>query len=877
MFLHYRMVGQLGKGAMGVVWRARDTALERDVAIKILPEVFAEDAERRIRFEREAKLLATINHTNVAAIYGLHLDHGRRFLAMELVEGEDLSQRLSRGALPIDEALIIAVQIARGLEQAHDHGVIHRDLKPANIRITPDDTAKVLDFGLAKGVTVGSNLGAVDSSYAATMTADTTAAGMIIGTAAYMSPEQARGKLVDKRADIWAFGCILYEMLVGRRAFEGDSFTELLAAVVTREPDWTRLPNSTPLYVVRLLKRCLRKDPAHRLRDLGDALLELEELDVAETPDTLANLASRAQVLRWSAITGLAAALVVFLLMWEPGAEEATAVGDPYAFAIPAPPGARLNRVAIAPNGRRAVYSAESDSGTAHLWLHELGTSDVRRLEDTENAEDPFWSPDSRYVGFFADKFLKKIEVRTETVEDICPAKIERGGTWNEDGTIVFGGGAGGLLRVSAGGGVPRETTTLDRDRGENQQRFPSFLPDGEHVLYYSRNAVEADRAGLWLASIESGESRRLADALSSAVYADPGYLLYRRDDRLVAHRFDTETLELSGEPELVADSLWFDPTQTALTSFSVSRNGILLYRTGGQEKSDLAWFDRAGNHAGDVPWGANSYVAVALSRSGDQILASIPSTGVDRCVSTYDLRTGLRTQLTFSGDAAGTALFSPDGMRAMMTMYLDEKFGLFEMDLVSGSLEARLTEEYPSVTDWVDEDTVVYQKPSPGDYALHVLNLSNGDNDPFRTRAVNTMFGAVSPDGRWIAYTSNHTGRTEVYVESFPLGGQPWQVSRDGGHQPNWHPDGSELFFLAPDRYLMAAENLTGDARTFQWGKPTPLFKTDVMDLGPRMVCRTFAIGPDDEKRFLIITRRKQDATPAVAVLNWTSRLEGR
>ncbi len=872
----YEIREAIGQGGMGEVYRAHDTKLNRDVALKILPEHFAEDPDRLMRFTREAQTLAALNHPNIAQIHGLEGDGSVQpdgktsllALVMELVDGEDLSAVIARGAMPPAEALPVAKQIAAALDAAHDHGIVHRDLKPANVKVKADGTVKVLDFGLAKLSAQGRD----GTTAAPTMTSPAlTAMGVILGTAAYMSPEQARGKPADKRADIWAFGVLLYETLTGRQAFSGETVSDVIAGVLTREIDWAALPDDTPAPVRRLLRRCLERDPKKRLRDIGDAIFELEDGNslsaagsgaASGTTPSASGGSRRAALL--AAGAALAAAAVTFGVMaW---GTAATPVG-PMTFSLPAPPDTRLDQVAISPDGRSLVFAAESSSGVSHLWLRQLDGRDVRRLDGTDGGRDPFWSPDSRFLGFFTEAQLLRIEVATGVSESLAAVTNSRGGAWNRDGTIVVGGD--GLLRIPAGGGDVTTALATDVEAGENAIRYPSFLPDGEHVLFYSRNAKNRALAGLWIVSLDTGARQQLAAAASSsAVYVEPGYLLYRRDQYLIAHAFDAASRTLTGDPTPIADDVWYEPGVTALTSVSASENRTVTFRSGGAEATDLAWFDRQGRRIG-TEWEPKSFVTVALSPDGSKILTGFPGQGIERNAWLYDTPTATARQITSTGDNAGSHVFSDDGARAIIGIITEAKLGMWLARLGSGAAPELLPAEHdPTIpTDW-HGTLVIHQGGAGPTRSLYALDLDTGTNRQLVDRPGDEGFGVVSPDGRWLAYSSNETGEWEIYVETFPEAGGRWRVSADGGHQPRWNPKGSELFYIAPDRQLMSA-GVRGGSNTFQWDTARPLFQTDIVDLGPYRGSWGYAVAPDGN-RFLILTRRPQGPSPAIAILNW-------
>jgi eukaryotic-like serine/threonine-protein kinase len=618
----YDIVGLIGAGGMGEVYRARDTRLKREVALKILPESFATDPDRLARFQREAEVLASLNHPNIAAIYGLEEADGVRALVMELVEGETLADRIARGAIPIDEALSIAKQVAEALEAAHEHGVIHRDLKPANIKLRPDGTVKVLDFGLAKLTETGFGSrdsgfegarGALSASPTITSPAMMTGIGVLLGTAAYMSPEQAKGRPADKRSDIWAFGCVIYEMLTGKRAFHADDVAETLAAVLRGEPDWKALPKGTPAELSRLLQECMSRDVRRRFRDIGDVLLRIDDIHRGPGTDSIdaVRRARRRERFAW-AIAG-AGAIVGFsagLLTWR--AMTSASQPEPIEFSITAPPDTTFGglpgggtgvapQIAVSPDGRRVAFVGAS-KGTFKLWVRSLSSLEARELPGTEQAAFPFWSPDSRFVGFFAGGKLKKVSLDGGLPLVLCDSVGGRGGTWNQNDVIVFAPSLSGLFRVSASGGTPAPVTKLDERNRETGHRWPSFLPDGQHFFY---TAVAGPLGSVSQASqvrIGSLDSNNIISlfAAESAVSYSSGHLFFWRDGNLMAEPFNVGTLRPEGEPLPVAQRVIAEGLR--YVSASVSPTGVLVYGTRRADAfTQLTWRDRSGRILGTL------------------------------------------------------------------------------------------------------------------------------------------------------------------------------------------------------------------------------------------------------------------------------------
>ena len=616
----YDVLALIGAGGMGEVYRARDTKLNRDVALKVLPDSFANDPDRLARFTREAQTLASLNHPNIAHIHGLEESNGVRALVMELVEGEDLSQRIARGAIPLDEALPIAKQIAEALEAAHEQGIIHRDLKPANIKVRADGTVKVLDFGLAKALEPTSALSANASISPTITTPAMTQAGMILGTAAYMSPEQARGKMVDKRADLWAFGVVLYEMLTGRRPFDGEDMTEVLGAVVRLEPPWEVLPADVPPPVRTLLQSCLVKDPRQRVADISIALFVLDKVASLAAPAVTAfavpatSSMQRAR-LAWMVATAAVLAAAALAIPAVRSLRETPPLAPPETRTeIVTPATTDPTSFALSPDGRQIVFVASGD-GASRLWLRSLAATTAQPLAGTEGAAYPFWSPDSRSLGFFADGKLKRLDIGGGAPQTLATAG-SRGGTWNADGVILFTPSVSGpLFRVPASGGQAVAVTKLDR---QTSHRFPFFLPDGRQFVFLAQGTPET--AGIYLGSLDSAETHRLTPADTAAVYLSSGWLLWVRAGTLVAQRLDLKGMALSGEPVTLADQVTSD-LGSAAGAVTVSAAGVVAYRPGGASRRQLEWFDRSGKALGSMGGpDENSLVAPSLSPDGRRV-----------------------------------------------------------------------------------------------------------------------------------------------------------------------------------------------------------------------------------------------------------------
>jgi Tol biopolymer transport system component len=878
----YEVTAPLGEGGMGQVYRATDTALGRQVAIKILPDVFAVDPDRMARFEREARTLASLNHPHIAAIYGVEKSAGTHALVMELVEGDDLSQRIARAAIPLDEALPIAKQIAEALEAAHEQGIIHRDLKPANIKVRTDGMVKVLDFGLAKAIDPAGALSASASMSPAVTAPAMTHVGMILGTAAYMAPEQARGREVDRRADIWSFGVVLYEMLSGRRAFAGDDNTDTIAAVVSKEPDWAALPADIPAPIRKLLRRCLEKDRQRRLTDAGAARLEIEEA-LAPTRSRESDVAPPAAA---SARRGRLAWIVAAAAL---AAAVALAFPAVRYLRLPPPPETRVDiatpstvqptSFALSPDGRQIVFVASAD-GASRLWLRSLATTTAQPLPGTEGASYPFWMHDSRSIGFFAGGAsggaLKRIDLDGGTPKTLASAPGGCGGTATTDGVVLFAPSSlGPLMRVSAAGGTPVESTTLGPQ--QSAHRWPYMLPGSHRFLFYVFGAPEV--AGIYLGALDGSASARLTPADSAGVYLPSGWLLWARAGALVAQRLDLAQAALTGEPVTLADGVAVDAN--SLSAVSVSATGLVAYRTSGASRRQLMWVDRSGSPLGTV--GApdiNDLAHPRLSPDGRRVVVHRTVQGN----SDIWLLDGARTsRLTFDAAVDERPIWSHDGTRLVFRSNRAGRWDLYEKQTSGAGAEERIvsSEGSKAAYSWsADGRFLLYVIVDPQQNAdLWVVSMvGDRTTSAFLKTRYREAYGAFSPDGRWVAYQSNESGRPEIYVRPFvppgaadkvtaALGGQ-WQVSTDGGVFPAWRSDGQELYYLDPSGVMMAA-SITATETTLEPGAPVALFRAAIFGGGvDAQQGRQYDVARDG--RFLINRELDSAAAPITLLQNW-------
>ncbi len=859
----YEIIEPIGAGGMGVVYKARDTRLNRIVAIKISNEQFTE------RFEQEARAVAALNHPNICTLY----DVGPNYLVMEYIEGES-----PEGPMPLEEALRIARQIADALEAAHERGITHRDLKPANIKIKPDGTVKVLDFGLAKLAATTSGSG----ERSPTFTIGMTEAGMILGTASYMAPEQARGKSTDKRADIFAFGVVLHELITGHRLFGGEDAGEMLAKVIRDEPDLSDAPPS----VRRLLSECLQKDPRKRLRDIGDVWRLLD----GAAPSGIASVngagdaqpPQRTQWL-WPAIAALFLLCTAALAFVHFREKPPTLL--PMKFEVSLPPKTSLNSFSLSPDGRKLAFSARGPDGRSTLWIRQMDSLEARELPGTEGAaQDPVWSPDSQFIAFLAGGSLKKIDIAAVNPQTLAPySPLGTGITWSQQDVILYSSG-GVVNRVSASGGDTSPVTALDTKRDELADIRPFFLPDGKHFLYYRVMASKEDQ-GVYVGSLDAKPSeqpsKRLIDSPAGAIYvpsADGGGNLFcLRGESLMAQPFDLGRLELTGRAVQLADRV---STTTYLGLFSASQTGMLAYAANGGTRRQLTWYDREGKilgHAGEP----TTRDELALSPDGSRVAEGrVDDHGV-WAVWMLDLERGTNTRLSFEA-GGGSATWSPDGKEIVFAPGGGQSSDLYRKP-ANGAGQGEVlfhSDDIKTPDDWSRDGRflIFMQRSKTTNNDLWVLPL---EKDAKPTPYLNTPFSETqaqfSPDGHWVVYASNESGIKEVYVQPFPVAsGGKWVVSSGGGNQPRWSRDGKELFYLTPDGTLMAVPVSAKDG-TFQPGVPKPLFRAPVLGGagGGSGVAWHWDISGDG-KRFLMNTALEDAASsPITIVLNWQSAIK--
>jgi hypothetical protein len=855
----------------------------------VLPHPLSRGDDSVRRFQQEARAASALNHPNILSIFDTGTtDDGVPFVVSELLEGETLREKLAGGALQLRKTIDFGLQTARGLAAAHGKGIVHRDLKPENLFVTRDGRLKILDFGIAKLVQ-RQGLGHELNTEAPTMIIKTDP-GMVIGTVGYMSPEQVRGQSVDTRSDIFSFGAILYEMLSGRRAFEGDSQVERMNAILKEEPPELSSTNSqiSPP-VERVVRRCLEKEPEERFQSASDLAFALESLSgvqsssatVAVAPAERTKPSKLRDRMGWVAAALLLVATLGFAVLYF---RKATPQAEIVSFTLSMPEQA-VDSLALSPNGRHLAFIVQGGAGMTSLWVRNLDAVGVRELPGTEGAAFPFWSPDNRSLGFFASNKLKKIDISGGPVQTLADVSAEtRGGAWSPDGTILFGPGFTlPLYKVSAAGGTVEPATTLDGARGINSHRWPSFLPDGRHFLYFARS-TQKDAEGIYVASLDSKEQRLLLATNLLAAYVPStqgngtGRLLFMRERTLVSQPFDARKLQLSGEQAAVAENILTYPGEggpTAYATFSVSANGHLSYVTGDAAQDQMGWFDRAGNSLGQFgPLG--HYYEPWPSPDGKRIAAGRADGGGD--IWLFDVARGTTTRFTFDPAADASPVWSPDGSRIAFASMRTGKFGIYQKQSSgAGNEELLLQMDYNAFpTSWSpDGRFILYEtEDARNRYDLYILPVS-GDRKPFPyiKTEFNETHSQFSPDGRWVTYVSDESGRPEVYVQGFPSAGGKWQVSTGGGDQPQWRGDGKELFYMAPDKKLMSVSVTAG--ASFEYGAPVTLFATHVAYIG-QTDDRNHYFSVPNGQRFLVINNLVQGKSQAITVvLNWNANIK--
>lgn len=895
----YEVAAPLGAGGMGEVYRARDTRLDRTVAIKVLNSQLVASPELRARFEREAKVISQLQHPHICVLHDVGREGETEFLVMEFLEGESLADRLKRGRLPAPELLKVAIEIADALEKAHRAGVVHRDLKPGNVMLTKSG-AKLLDFGLAKpmGATLSSGVGsgAPVSVFAAAMTQTSPApspsaalsvAGSVIGTMQYMSPEQIQGMEADARSDIFAFGLMLFEMATGKRAFEGKTQASVVGQILAVDPPpVSALRPETPAELDRVIRLCIEKDPDERIQTAHDLKLQLQGISVTPAESPVAKESGTASARRnwlpWAAVAILAIlAIGLGVLAYMRGSEPPNS--SVHAYILPPDKatfvlaGNTSGQPVISPDGKRLAFVAKSADGKQQLWIQPLNSTVAQAMSGTENATYPFWSPDSRYVGFFANGKLNKVDASGGPPQALCDA-VGRGGSWSGNGTIVFAKDSiSGLMRIDAAGGAPVELTTLGAN--ETSHRWPDFLPDGKHYLYFMHSAT-AGQSGVFWGSLDSKQSKLILHNDSNAIYASPGYLLFVRDNTLMAQAFDPSKLALSGEARPISDHVAVN-TDIWRGIITASADGRLLYQqgaTGGA--SQLVWYDHAGKAGQPVLPGSADYHTPVLSPDDSKLVVGIDENGIGD-LWVIDLARSTKTRITFGPNPSEFPLWWPDGKSVVYdsgpsgsqtSIYRKNADGTGSPEKV---LEIAGSVLIPfSVT--TDGQYLVFMKldqKSKNNWDIWALPMF-GDRKPFPVVA--TPFAdvtpVVSPNGKWLAYANNNneSGRLELYIQPFPTGSGRWQVSTAGGVEPRWRKDGKELYFYSDDQAIMAVD-ITDNGNALQLGTPHELIKAETVS-GPS---GPYSPTADGKKFILNVLTTQSNSQPLSLVTNWTADLK--
>ncbi len=863
--LHYRIVAKLGEGGMGVVWKALDTTLDRSVALKVLPASFGEDIERLARFEREARSLAALNHPNVASVFGLHEADGTRFLAMEFVEGEDLAQRIARGPLPPDEAVRIAIGIAEALTAAHAQGIVHRDLKPANVMLDSEGVPKVLDFGLAKTAGPdGTGSASGDPSASPTITSLGTVAGALLGTAAYMSPEQARGKPVDKRADTWALGCILFEMLSGQTLFKGETVSDTLASVLKSEPDWDALPRSTPPSLVRILRRSLAKQTRDRWQDAGDLRYELERS--LESP---ADVSSEASGKPYKLVPLVAGALVVGLILGAalrqltiaPPAGDGTPRGRTVSD-IASTKGivfsAKSVDLALSPDGSDLAYVGVDPDGVRRLYVRSLTSGGTKELPGTENAREPFWSPDGTQVAFHTGVAIQRIGLN-DPQPRLVTESTGAGGSWHENGTMLFclqDNGPVQVVDVETGRIRTLPQTSLDQGGCDGVWT----LPDGKHFLFEAYQSGR-DGYGIYRGSLDSTEVERLVDLKSNASYS-AGHLLFHDGPQLLAQRLDPQTFDLAGEPLAVASPV-FELNFPFHCIFTAARDRprvVYLEGTGESLQTELVWFDRNGEIVERTGIVGDLYNP-ELSKDTRRLLLDVSTYETEGDIWLFDLARGSSRRLTDHPQDESRPVWSLDER----TVFFFRVPDLYRIDLGGDEQPVVFheSEHFKSTSDISRDGVVAFTESVQSNWDIRYYDTATGEVASWLATEATEAEPAFSPDGQWLAYQSDDSGRLEIYIDRFPVRGERFQVSRNGGTNPSWRADGKELYYVSLTNEIVAVPvDLESDGRPI--GAPQVLFQ-------PKIRRDMYTPHPSGE-RFLVVTRLDPEIDRAILVDDWDS-----
>jgi len=906
----YEILSLLGAGGMGEVYLAEDMRLGRKIALKVLPTSYAHDADRLRRFEQEARATSALNHANIRTVYDIGVHDGQSFIVAELLEGEELREQLNRGALPVGKAIAYAQQIAAGLAAAHEKGIVHRDLKPENIFVTREGRVKILDFGLAKLKLPEAP--AVDSQ--APTQKKITDPGTVMGTVSYMSPEQVRGQDADHRADIFSFGMILYEMLCGKRAFNGASVADVMSAILKEEPpDLGELNAKFSPALEKVVRRCLEKQPERRFQTVSDLGFALEALmmpslapasgllskeggwlhapPLEQVAARLFSLLTKRSVrlhrlLGWRDLLGwiVAAALLFVALAFAVMYFHRPSVKSSATFTyLPWPVNAKSSYTetgtpAISPDGRLIAITAEKE-GINYIWLYSLDKPEPEQLQNTEDARHPFWSPNGQNIGFFSKGMLKRISISGGAAKDICVSPDGQGGAWSKENVILFAPTSDGtpIYRVSANDGVPTQATGLDKERHETGHLFPRFLPDGRHFVFLTRSA-QPENTGIGVGSLDQLQTKFLFRSDSNAEFSRAGYLLFMRDREILAQRFDAEKLESRGESDTLAKRGNFN-IEPPYAPLSVHEDSLLVYQGAGNLKAQLVWVDRRGKRL-SVVGEEREYLWLNLSRDDKQqmILLGFEPQNAGHDLLLFDLTRNTPTPFTTGPASTKFPIWSPDGLT---TAFCSNREGLWEIrqkgvndNDVKDDPHSKRESSQIFLEDWSsDGKFIVYRKigdkPS---FDLWLLPMTGVPQPKLYLRTqFDTRSAKVSPDGRWLAYRSNESGRNEIYVQSFPEPGRRFMVSNRGGTLPRWQRNGQELYYVAADDKLMVVRVQTG--ANFAPGAPEALF--DLGSCGLSNIRYVYDVSDDGQKFLIIRPLEDSSSRPLTVAHNWTELLK--